>query len=90
MNNTIKIAIALECAAKYRETGGNDLMNAVVELRRLAIVERELEECKAAYEAQRVQQYDQQALELCDVCGWKTLIPDEGCLSCERKPLTSA
>ena len=34
------------------------------------------------------QQYDQTALELCDVCGWKTLIPDEGCLNCERgKPL---
>ena len=30
------------------------------------------------------QQYDQTALELCDVCGWKTLIPDEGCLNCER------
>ena len=28
--------------------------------------------------------YDQTALELCDVCGWKTLIPDEGCLNCER------
>ena len=30
------------------------------------------------------QQYDQTALELCDVCGWKTLIPDDGCLNCER------
>jgi hypothetical protein len=30
--------------------------------------------------------YDQQALELCEVCGWKTLIPDEGCLNCERQP----
>ena len=26
--------------------------------------------------------YDQTALELCDVCGWKTLIPDDGCLNC--------
>lgn len=31
-------------------------------------------------------QYDQQALELCEKCGWKTLIPTEGCLNCERKP----
>jgi hypothetical protein len=28
--------------------------------------------------------YDQAALELCNVCGWKTLIPDDGCLNCER------
>jgi hypothetical protein len=30
--------------------------------------------------------YDQQALELCEECGWKTLIPTEGCLNCERQP----
>jgi hypothetical protein len=29
--------------------------------------------------------YDQTALELCNVCGWKTLIPDDGCLNCERE-----
>jgi hypothetical protein len=29
--------------------------------------------------------YDQTALELCEVCGWKTLIPSDGCLNCERK-----
>lgn len=40
----------------------------------------------AAIAAQHVPQYDQQALELCEACGWKTLIPDEGCLNCERKP----
>ena len=35
--------------------------------------------------AQPVQKpYDQTALELCNVCGWKTLIPDDGCLNCER------
>jgi hypothetical protein len=28
--------------------------------------------------------YDQQALELCESCGWKTMIPGEGCLNCER------
>ena len=40
--------------------------------------------------------YDQTALELCDVCGWKTLIPGDVCLNCEHeaaaqpalKPLT--
>ena len=29
--------------------------------------------------------YDQTALELCEVCGWKTLIPGDCCLNCERK-----
>ena len=28
--------------------------------------------------------YNQTALELCETCGWKTLIPGEGCLNCER------
>ena len=28
--------------------------------------------------------YDQTALELRETCGWKTLIPGEGCLNCER------
>jgi hypothetical protein len=28
--------------------------------------------------------YDQTALELCDVCGWKTVMPEEGCLNCKR------
>ncbi len=36
--------------------------------------------------APQPQPYDQQALELCEVCGWKTLIPGDGCLNCERKP----
>ena len=30
------------------------------------------------------EQYDQTTLELCDKCGWKTLIPDDCCLNCER------
>jgi len=39
----------------------------------------------ATLPAQPVQEpYDQTALELCNVCGWKTLIPDDGCLNCER------
>lgn len=28
--------------------------------------------------------YDQTSLELCEVCGWKTLIPGDCCLNCER------
>ena len=28
--------------------------------------------------------YDQTALEMCEVCGWKTLIPGDCCLNCER------
>lgn len=35
--------------------------------------------------------YDQQSLELCNVCGWKTMIPGDACLNCERdKPATPA
>jgi len=34
--------------------------------------------------ADKLQEYDQTALELCNVCGWKTLIPGECCLNCER------
>jgi hypothetical protein len=29
-------------------------------------------------------EYDQAALELCDVCGWKAVVPDECCLNCKR------
>ena len=29
--------------------------------------------------------YDQTALELCEVCGWKTLIPGDVCLNCEHE-----
>lgn len=40
----------------------------------------------AALEAElaKPEQYDQTTLELCDKCGWKTLIPDDCCLNCER------
>jgi hypothetical protein len=30
-------------------------------------------------------QYDQTALELCEECGWKALIPGDGCLVCARQ-----
>lgn len=29
--------------------------------------------------------YDQTALELCNECGWKAIIPGEGCLTCARQ-----
>jgi hypothetical protein len=31
------------------------------------------------------QKYDQTALELCAICGWKAVIPDECCLNCEHE-----
>ena len=33
------------------------------------------------------EQYDQTALELCEKCGWKAIMPDEGCLVCAREEL---
>lgn len=33
-------------------------------------------------EADAQQAYDQQAMELCNVCGWKAIIPGEPCLVC--------
>lgn len=32
-----------------------------------------------------IEQYDQTALELCKECGWRALIPGEGCLTCARQ-----
>jgi hypothetical protein len=29
--------------------------------------------------------YDQTALKLCNKCGWKTVVPDDGCLNCNRR-----
>jgi len=47
----------------------NETLDLVMEL------EKQLNEVAA---------YDQQALELCEVCGWKAIIPGEPCLVCER------
>ena len=35
--------------------------------------------------APRQEQYDQTALELCEECGWKAIIPGDGCLVCARQ-----
>ena len=32
-----------------------------------------------------IEQYDQTSLELCKECGWKALIPGDGCLVCARQ-----
>jgi hypothetical protein len=32
-----------------------------------------------------IEQYDQTALELCKECGWRAMIPGEGCLTCARQ-----
>ena len=29
--------------------------------------------------------YDQTALELCETCGWKAIVPGDGCLVCARQ-----
>jgi hypothetical protein len=35
--------------------------------------------------APRQEQYDQTALELCKECGWRAMIPGDGCLVCARQ-----
>jgi hypothetical protein len=37
------------------------------------------------YTAPRQEPYDQTSLELCKECGWKAVIPDDGCLVCARQ-----
>jgi len=37
------------------------------------------------YAAPRQEQYDQTSLELCEECGWRALIPGDGCLVCARQ-----
>jgi len=37
------------------------------------------------YTAPRQEQYDQTALELCEECGWRAVIPGDGCLVCARQ-----
>jgi hypothetical protein len=39
----------------------------------------------ALYAAPRQEQYDQTSLELCGECGWRALIPGDGCLVCARQ-----
>jgi len=43
--------------------------------------------CDAAVAALRaaIEQYDQTSLELCEECGWKAIIPGDGCLVCARQ-----
>lgn len=42
------------------------------------------EEVAAIVGKPNAEPYDQTSLELCEVCGWKTLIPGDCCLNCER------
>jgi len=42
------------------------------------------EERKALRDRLAQPEYDQAALELCGVCGWKAVVPDECCLNCKR------
>ena len=43
------------------------------------------EDLKDAVDRENDESYDQTALELCERCGWKTLVPDDGCLNCKRR-----
>jgi len=37
------------------------------------------------YKSAKAEQYDQTSLELCEECGWKAIIPGDGCLVCARQ-----
>ena len=47
-------------------------------------------EARALHLAAGAQPYDQQALEPCEACGWKAIIPGERCLVCERNEMPAA
>jgi hypothetical protein len=61
----------MRCVDLYATESGNKVANR--------------EALEQALEAALKPQYDQQALELCDVCGWKAVIPGDGCLNCRRE-----
>jgi hypothetical protein len=46
---------------------------------------RDSNEGVAFYTAPRQEPYDQPALELCEECGWRAMIPGDGCLVCARQ-----
>ena len=46
---------------------------------------RDSNEGVAFYTAPRQEPYDQTALELCEECGWRAMIPGDGCLVCARQ-----
>ena len=47
--------------------------------------DREIRKALEGFAAGRADEsYDQTALELCDVCGWKTMTPGDGCLNCKN------
>ena len=56
---------------------------------RLAAIRKSVSDAEATIEALRAAiaqpaPYDQASLELCPVCCWKTVVPGEPCLMCER------
>jgi hypothetical protein len=63
---------------------GKIVMASMIRNELFAEVNSLLQQAKAALAQPAQEPYDQTALELCNVCGWKTLIPDDGCLNCER------
>ena len=58
-----------------------EALRQALAMEKFSEVNQELEQALAQPEQEP---YDQTALELCEKCGWKAIIPDEGCLVCAR------
>ena len=68
-------------------------LGALEEINQLSIGENAIAlpgEIDAAMDNLRaaIEHYDQTALELCKECGWKAIIPGDGCLVCARQKAT--
>lgn len=76
---------AMEMALKFCEDIG-DFRGPYPYVDQTTIVGDSRKVLQALHQAlEQHKQYDQTALELCEKCGWKAVIPDEGCLVCARK-----
>lgn len=65
-------------------------LDALEQINQLSIGENAIAlpgEIDAAMDSLRaaIEQYDQTSLELCNECGWKAIIPGDGCLVCARQ-----
>ena len=81
VDELMALADAAVDAAKVSAIHPVAMTSSIYEKRRAALL-------TALQEALR-EPYDQQALELCEACGWKTLIPGNSCLNCVRSIDTS-
>lgn len=66
-----------------------EVMKQALELLRRCVAgsQKLFDEREATITALRaaIEHYDQTSLELCEKCGWKAIIPSEGCLVCARQ-----